>query len=86
MNRVIPSYTILETKKDFPSWSVRIDSGDFTGIEFVVDKLGIPQDVPDDDSPVAVQIEYTLLQGEIPKGANVRMTQTIGWIIEDIVA
>ena len=44
MNRVIPNYTILENNKDFPSWSVRIEDGDFTGIEYIIDKLGIPED------------------------------------------
>jgi len=85
MNRVIPNYTILENKKDFPHWSVRIEDGDFAGIEYVVDKLGIPEDVPDDDTPIAVTLDYSLLYGEIPEGMNVRFMQTIGWIIEDIV-
>ena len=85
MNRVIPNYTILENNKDFPSWSVRIEDGDFTGIEYIIDKLGIPEDIPDDDSPIAVKLDYTLLKGEVPKGMNVRFMQTIGWIIEDIV-
>ena len=85
MNRVIPNYTILENNKDFPSWSVRIEDCDFTGIEYIIDKLGIPEDIPDDDSPIAVKLDYTLLKGEVPEGMNVRFMQTIGWILEDIV-
>ena len=64
---------------------VRIEDGDFTGIEYIIDKLGIPEDIPDDDSPIAVKLDYTLLKGEVPEGMNVRFMQTIGWIIEDIV-
>ena len=38
MNRVIPHYQITENNKDFPEWGVKILSGDFADIEFVVDR------------------------------------------------
>lgn len=85
MNRTIPHYQITENKKDFPEWGVKILSGDFAGIEYVVDRLGIPDNVEDDNTPVAVKIDYTILEGECPEGENNRLTQTIGWIIEDII-
>ncbi len=86
MNRTTPHYQVTETNKDFPNWSVKILSGDFEGIDFVVDRIGIPEEVTDNDTPVRVEIEYTLLKGEVPEGDGVRFTQTVGWIIEDIIA
>jgi len=85
MNRVTPHYQITENKRDFPEWGVKILSGDFVDIEFIVDSIGIPEQIEDDNTPVAVKIEYTILQGECPEGENTRLTQTVGWIIEDIV-
>ncbi len=68
MNRVTPHYQITENKRDFPEWGVKILSGDFADIEFIVDSIGIPEQIEDDNTPVAVKIEYTILQGECPEG------------------
>jgi hypothetical protein len=82
---VIPHYQITENKKDFPEWGVRILSGDFANVEYVIDKLGIPENVDDRDTPISVKIEYTLLAGEVAEDDRLRFTQTVGWILEDII-
>jgi hypothetical protein len=85
MNRAIPHYQITENNKDFPNWGVKILSGDFANVEYVIDKLGVPENVNDNDTPISVKIEYTLLAGEVEEDQRLRFTQTVGWILEDII-
>lgn len=85
MNRVIPHYKIVSSTKDFPEWSVKILSGDFEGVTYTVDKLGIPENVQDDDTPISVKLEYTVDEGFVPEEYQIRFTQTVGWILEDII-
>jgi hypothetical protein len=86
MNRAIPHYQVLETNKDFPNWKVKVLTGDFTNITFQINKLGIPDNVDDTDGPVRVEIDYTITEGpDLEDGERVRFTQTVGWIVEDIV-
>lgn len=87
MNRVIPHYQILETSDDFPNWKIKILSGDFADLTIKIDKLGIPDNVDDDDTPIRVELDYTIEEGQLEEDTqHIMLTQTIGWIIEDIIA
>ena len=87
MNRVIPHYQILETNDDFPNWKIKILSGDFANLTIKIDKLGIPENVDDDDTPIRVELDYTIEEGQLEEDTQrIMLTQTIGWIIEDIIA
>lgn len=87
MNRVIPHYQILETSDDFPNWKIKILSGDFANLTIKIDKLGIPENVDDDETPIRVELDYTIEDGHLEEDTQrIMLTQTIGWIIEDIIA
>lgn len=87
MNRVIPHYQVLETKEDFPNWKIKILSGNYKDLTVKIDKLGIPQDVEDDSTPIRIELDYTIEEGNLEEpDERLMLTQTIGWIIEDIVA
>jgi hypothetical protein len=77
----------LETNKDFPNWKVKVLTGDFKDTTFQINKLGVPENVDDTDGPIRVEIDFTITEGDqLDEGEYVRFTQTVGWIIEDIVA